>query len=362
MVVRIGLVLEQALGHVAYGMGIKQALAQRSDIECEWLEIPFELGDFKRLSKVGENWTFRGSVRARNAIAKAHRRRPLDALFIHTQTVGLFAGSYMRKVPTLMSLDATPMNYDQLANWYGDRVHSATIERLKLQAHRMVMKHAQQFTVWSQWAKNSLVADYLVDPRKITILHPGTNLANFPDPEQRGPRRPGPFRLLFVGGDFKRKGGDLLLDVYRTHLRDSCELHLVTGAELPAEPGVHVYRGVKPHSEQLLRLYADADAFVLPTRGDCLAVVLGEAMASGLPIITTRVGAHAEAVEEGKSGFVLDVDDARGLSERLKQLSRDPEGARSMGRHSREIGEERFNMSRNANRIADMLIELARRP
>src|SRR5688572_386890 len=319
MAVRIGFLLEQALGHVAYGMGIKQALAYRTDIDCEWLEIPFEVGDFKHLSKVGQNWTFRGSVRARQAIAKAHRSRPLDALFIHTQTIGLFAGSYMRKIPTLLSLDATPLNYDELANWYGDKVHRASIERLKLQAHRRVMRNASWFTVWSQWAKNSLTADYLVDPAKITILHPGTNLSNFPGPEQRGPRKPGPLRLLFVGGDFKRKGGDLLLDVYRNQLRESCELHLVTGAEIAPEHGVYVYRGVKPHSEQLLALYADADAFVLPTRADCLAVVLGEAMASGLPIITTRVGAHAEAVEDKHSGFLLDVDDARGLADCIQQ-------------------------------------------
>lgn len=361
MPVRIGFALEQALGHVAYGMSIKHALSARTDIECEWLEIPFDLGDFKRLSKVGSNWTFRGSWRARRAIGEAHRRRPLDALFIHTQTISLFSGSYMRKIPTLLSLDATPINYDELAGWYGDRVHVAPIERAKLEAHRAVMRNARWFTVWSQWAKDSLVKDYLVDPARITILHPGTTLSNFPFPDQGSTRKPGPLRLLFVGGDFRRKGGDLLLDVFRQNFKGRCELHLVTGGDVEPEEGVFVYKGVKPHSEQLLKLYADADVFVLPTRGDCLAVVLGEAMASGLPIITTRVGAHAEAVEDGKSGFVLDVDDAMGLKDRIDRLASDPEAARRMGQRSREIGEERFDMQRNANRIADLLVELANR-
>lgn len=362
MTLRIGFALEQALGHVAYGMSIKRALADRTDIECEWLEIPYELGRFRWLSKVGNNWTIRGSARARTAIAKAHKRKPFDALFVHTQTISLFLRSYMRRIPTLLSLDATPINYDELAGLYGDAVHAAPIERAKLEAHRAVMRNAKSFTVWSEWAKGSLVRDYRVPADHITVLHPGTTLSNFPDPDSRGPRKPGPLRLLFVGGDFKRKGGDLLLDVFKNRLRESCELHLVTGADVPTGNGVYVYKGVKPHSPQLLQLYADADVFVLPTRADCLAVVLGEAMASSLPIITTRVGAHAEAVDDSQSGYVLDVDDAAGLADRIERLAKDPALAARMGRRSREIGEARFDMDKNANRIADLLIEIARRP
>src|SRR5690606_9003297 len=122
-----------------------------------------------------------------------------------------------------------------------------------------------------------------------------------------------------------------------------------------------VHRGLRPHSPELLRLYREADVFVLPTRADCLAVVLGEAMASELPIITTRVGAHAEAVEDGESGFLLDKDDAEGLRERIERLVYEPELVRRMGRRSREIGEARFDMQKNAHRIADLLVRLAGR-
>jgi glycosyltransferase involved in cell wall biosynthesis len=167
-------------------------------------------------------------------------------------------------------------------------------------------------------------------------------------------------RILFVGGDFERKGGNLLLDTYRKYLASSCELHLVTSGEVRDGHGVHVYRGVKPHSDALLRLYADADVFVLPTRGDCLAVVLGEAMASGLPIITTRVGAHAEAVADGESGFLIDQDDGAALRDRIERLSNDPGLCRRMGQRSREVGEARFDMHKNANQIADLLVGLHR--
>lgn len=357
----IGFVLEQSLGHVAYGMSLKRALADRRDFEPVWIEVPFEPGSFGKLPWVGRNWTLRGSCRAWAALRRACAERPFDALFVNTQTIGLFSGGFMKRIPTLLSLDATPRNYDELAPWYGDRVHPAPVERAKLWAHRSVMRHVRWFTTWSEWAKRSLVADYGVDAQRVTVLPPGTMLSNYPAPGTKGPRREGPLRLLFVGGDFKRKGGDLLVDVVRRHFRGRVELHLVTAAELPPEEGIFVHRGLRPHSPELLRLYREADVFVLPTRADCLAVVLGEAMASELPIITTRVGAHAEAVEDGESGFLLDKDDAEGLRERIERLVYEPELVRRMGRRSREIGEARFDMQKNAHRIADLLVRLAGR-
>src|SRR5262245_43171631 len=111
---RIGFVIEQAMGHVSYGMGLRMALAERDDIDPEWIEVPFEPGNLGKVPLLGRNWTLRGSMRAARAIVEANRRRPLDALFLHTQTISLFSGPLMARIPTLLSLDATPLNYDEL--------------------------------------------------------------------------------------------------------------------------------------------------------------------------------------------------------------------------------------------------------
>jgi glycosyltransferase involved in cell wall biosynthesis len=359
---RIGFVLEQGLGHVAYGMSLRRALADRADMECVWLEVSFVKNGLGRVPLLGDSYALRGNVRARRAIGVAHREQPLDALFVHTSMIALLSGDYLSRIPTLLSLDATPLNYDELATWYDHKISHPLVEHAKLLVHRALMRRARQITTWSEWAKESLVRDYGVAAPSVTVVPPGTTIANFPERDARSPRREGPMRVLFVGGDFRRKGGDLLLSVCREHLRSKVELHLVTGAEVQPEENVFVHRGVKPHSPELLKLYAEADVFALPTRGDCLAVVLGEAMAAGLPIVTTRVGAHAEAVEDGESGFVLNVDDADGLRDRLDQLAGNPSLRARMGERSRRLGEERFDMNKNANRIADILLELSRQP
>jgi glycosyltransferase involved in cell wall biosynthesis len=357
---RFGFVMEQTLGHVAYGMGLRDALADRDDFEARWIDVPYQPEREPLLPVVGKNWTLRGSLRAARALRAELRRAPLDALFVHTQTIALFLGPFMRKIPTLFSTDATPANYDTLAGHYGDRVHAAPIERAKLAAHRAIVRRARRYTAWSEWAKSSLVSDYGADPKLVTVIHPGTVITRFPDPRERAPRRAGPLRVLFVGGDFKRKGGDVLLEA-RRRMRLPAELHLVTGADVPEESGVFVYRGVKPLSPELLRLYGDADVFALPTRGDCLAVVLGEAMAASLPIVTTPVGAHAEAVEDERSGYIVPKDDVAAVADRLDRLASDPELARRLGDRARAVGEERFDMKKNANRIADLLLETSAR-
>ena len=358
---RVGFVIEQALGHVAYGMGLKKALAARDDIEPIFLEVPYALGGFSRLPWAGKNWTVRESARAWKQVRASHRETAFDALFLHTQTVSLFAGGHMRRIPTLLSLDATPRGLDELGASYTHAVGSRRVENLKLLAHKTVMRNAAWFTTWSKWTKDSLVQDYGAAPDKVTVIHPGTVLTNYPPPSERRVRRDRPLQVLFVGGDFPRKGGDLLLDVFRRRLRGRIELHLVTATDVTPEEGVHVYHGLKPHSADLLARYRDADIFALPTRGDCLAVVLGEAMASCLPIITTKVGAHPEAVEDGESGYLLSVDDAEALADRLTRLADDRDLVFRMGMRSRQIGEERFDMQRNADHIAEILLRIADR-
>ena len=348
--------MEQTLGHVAYGLGLRRALAKRTDFESRWMDVPFIPEQLKRVPLIGRNWTIRGSIRAARALRAQTKQEPLDALFLHTQTIGLFSAPYISRIPTLMSVDATPINYDELAEFYGAKVHAAPFEKAKLLAHRAVMRRVKRFTTWSEWAKRSLVRDYGVPAEKVTVIHPGTAVSIFPKAHERPLRRPGPLRVLFVGGDFVRKGGDLLVAVARERLRNRVELNIVTTADVAPGNGVSVHRGMKPLSPELLALYADADVFVLPTRGDCLAMVLGEAMAASLPIITTRVGAHAEAVEDGGSGYLINVDDADALADRLSRMADSPELILKLGARSRTIGEQRFDMEKNANRIADILL------
>jgi glycosyltransferase involved in cell wall biosynthesis len=165
--------------------------------------------------------------------------------------------------------------------------------------------------------------------------------------------------ILFVGGDLARKGGDLLLDAFR-ELSGRARLLLVTPDDVAAPEGVEVVHGATPSSPALIDAYRRADVFCLPTRGDCTPVVLGEAMAAGLPAITTRIGSNAETVTDGVEGIIIDVDDAAELSTALGRLVADPGLRNRMGAAARAKAVERYDAEKNAFRILALLRSVAK--
>ncbi|HLF79275.1 MAG TPA: glycosyltransferase family 4 protein [Dehalococcoidia bacterium] len=317
------------------------------------MDVPFQApGRIYNLPPFSLNWSLRGSLLARNMLSPA-ATSSMDALFVHTLTVSLLASRAYERVPTVVSTDATPLNLDSVASAYSHRRQPEPVERFKLWLTRRVLQKAQGYVSWSQWAKDSLIRDYGVDGSKVEVITPGTDLELFG--WQKQPRAKGKARILFVGGDFERKGGDLLLRVFRERLNGKAELHLVTGADVTPQDGVFVHRGLTANSPPLLELFRTADIFALPTRADCLAVVLGEAMASSLPIVTTSVGAHPEAVQDGKTGFVVPPDDATALGDALVNLVENPSRSRQMGEAGRAAAEERFDARANAKRILHLM-------
>jgi len=160
---------------------------------------------------------------------------------------------------------------------------------------------------------------------------------------------------LFVGGDFVRKGGDLLLNVFKTRFRGRAELLLVTKADVPEEPGIRVFRNVEANSEALLDLYRSSDVFALPTRADCYSLVCLEALAAGMPIVATRVGGIPDVISEAETGYLIDVDDATSLTERLETLIADPAKRREMGAKARARAEERFDAAETARQLFEFV-------
>src|SRR5262249_42128654 len=152
----------------------------------------------------------RAGVRARRGIGRIHSREALDALFIHTQVPAVLSQRWMKRIPTVVSLDATPIQYDELGAHYSHSTGPAAIERVKYRANRSCLHRAVHVVTWSEWAKTGVVDGYGVAPDKVTVVPPGVTPALWkrPGPPVDGGR---PVRILFVGGDLARKGGDVLL-------------------------------------------------------------------------------------------------------------------------------------------------------
>src|SRR5579875_577650 len=186
--------------------------------------------------------------------------------------------------PLIVDLDWTFEQQEALAPLYFNRPgHRGARYILARFASEAVGRSATLFTPWSTWAADSLRRQGIHGER-IRVMPPGVDLQRWrPHPELRSNDH-GPLRLLFVGGDFCRKGGPMLLDVLRHHFLGRCELDVVTRESAAPSPGIRIHRA-EPNSPLLHDLYARAELFVMPTRAECFGIATIEAMASGLPVI-----------------------------------------------------------------------------
>jgi glycosyltransferase involved in cell wall biosynthesis len=229
--------------------------------------------------------------------------------------------------------------------------------------NRAVFGAAAALIAWSEWAAASLVQDYGVAPSRILVKAPGASRAYFSIGAQRlAERRAKPaVRLLFVGGDFVRKGGPELLEAFKlARLDGPAELHIVTRDAVAETPGVVVHRGLAPNSPALIALFRDADIFVLPSRGECLSLVLMEATAAGTAVISTGVGALREGAVDGKTAIVVDPGDVRSLRAAIERLV-DDEGLRArLGLAGHALAKLKFDAEENNRAIIDLLVSIAR--
>lgn len=138
------------------------------------------------------------------------------------------------------------------------------------------------------------------------------------------------FRLLLVGADFRRKGGDDLLPAFSA-IDGPAELIVVTKCEVPAIDRVWVVDDLGPNDDRLVELYRAADAFVLPSGSEAFVIAAIEASAVGLPVVATRTGGLFDVVVDGESGLLVDPGDIGQLTAALTRLAGDPHLRQRMG-------------------------------
>jgi glycosyltransferase involved in cell wall biosynthesis len=128
-------------------------------------------------------------------------------------------------------------------------------------------------------------------------------------------------------------------------------------ADLGIEKRVHLV-GFR---DDVPRILAGSDVFVLPTPSEGLSIAIMEAMAAALPVVTTTVGGNPELVEHGRTGYLVPVGDTAALADALRQLARDPVKRKAMGRAGRSRVTLEFRVDKMVDRYAEMYEDLLRK-
>jgi glycosyltransferase involved in cell wall biosynthesis len=357
--IRVAFLMEQHLGHRVYGENLRREIDRLGSIEATWVDVTYDCrpGPLARSPMTPE--ALRGPLCGRAQVLDGLRRSSPVVTLYNTQVPAVLAGRAALAGPYVLCTDITPRQYDRMAEHYGHAPDGAgLVGQVKHRLNRRVFKRAARVLPWSTWARDSLVAEYGVDPSRVEVVPPGVDLERWKSGRRQAADRP--LRVLFVGGDLHRKGGQALVDVVADLPPDTAELHLVTRTPYDAgDRNVHVHRGLQPNSPELIALYQRSDVFVLPSRGEAFGIAAVEASATGLPVIGARTGGLADVVDHGTTGFLVAAGDQTELGRRIRSLSESVELRERFGRAARARAEERFDAAANAARIAGVLLEVA---
>ena len=173
----------------------------------------------------------------------------------------------------------------------------------------------------SHWAANDASNFHGADPAKTMVIPFGSNCSSpyRSETEVRdafASKPPEPFKLLFVGIDWMRKGGPQTVEIHQELRRRGVNAQLtIVGCNPftgPVPEGIvclgRLHKANKEDAAKLEACFRDAHVFIMPTRAECFGVVYAEAAAHALPSIGTRVGGVADAVVEGQTGWIFDLN------------------------------------------------------
>jgi len=272
---------------------------------------------------------FKAKNRLKNAVFRKHFQYDRDPLILRRYaravesrlndlkpdvifSPGTIPIAYLQtKIPIIFWTDAT---FDGMVDFYPEFTNLSD-DTLR-NGHRMeqaALSSCRLAIYASEWAAKSAIENYEVDEKRIKVIPFGANIERAPPVNELqqllAGRSDGVFKLLFVGVDWKRKGGDKAFTV-ASMLNErglATELHVV-GCDPPSSLPNFVKRHgflskkIPQENDRLMDLYKRSNFFILPSEAECMGIVIAEASACGLPSVTTNIGGVTSAVREEKNG------------------------------------------------------------
>lgn len=315
-------------------------------IKWETSETPEKL-HFYKIPAITFNSFFRDLSFALSSFVKLKNQRNFDIIQSHDKT--LFQDIYragdgchiewlrqrLRRLSLLSKISIILNPYHLLI---------LTLERLIFKGHKF-----KKIIAISEFVKRNIIEHYNVDESDIEVIYNGVDLERF-HPDNRKKYRDeirmlysissDDFVVLFVGSGFERKGVKYLLKAAELVSEPITVLVVGKGSEKEMKKYIKRQRVIfcGPQRE-IHKYYAASDIFIFPTIYEPFGNVHLEALASGLPVITTKLSGASEIIKDGIQGFIVDKpEDIEIIAQKIRFLM-DKNENRKMGLEARKLAE-----------------------
>lgn len=277
---------------------------------------------------------------------QAARGQSVDAIFQYGSTftpTGDGLAPYFLYMDSCMRIAAESSH-----SWAGALTASevaAVIDR-----EQQAYERAATVFTFSEAVRQAFIRQVGLPPERVVTMYAGPNLDLSRIPGRSRISRPtGAPTVLFIGREFERKGGDLLLRAFakvRARIPQARLVVIGPRALTLQEPGVanlgFLRKDDPDEWARLIEAYRSADVFCFPTRYEPFGIVILEAMLFGLPCVATRTGAIPEMVQDGETGYLVPTDDVEALTASLLLLLGDRDRAIRFGDAARKRADSDF--------------------
>lgn len=272
---------------------------------------------------------------------------------IHGHGQELFMPSILKKIGLLRSI---PM----VLTYHGSAIPGPPLRRypwdsLSWRFSYHAMRYSDLITVPSRWAQDKLKSIKSLSKKRIDVIHNGVDERYFkPKTKTQGleiskdDEKEGRFKtIIFVGNLLVSKGIETLVKSLKEVVGKYPNTRMLVigdGRDKYYLRDIALSEGILDHMifkgrvsrEDVLGYYMESDLMFFPSENENLPMVVLEAMACGLPVVTSNVGGISEEVVDGKTGFIIDSNDVEGFSEAIVTLLDNPKLLEDMGRAGRD--------------------------
>jgi glycosyltransferase involved in cell wall biosynthesis len=296
----------------------------------------------------------------------------IDIVHVHLTSIGFIVSILNRKLRGKMVYTC------HLGEWELSDRKLSLFEQVHLFLDPYLMRRVNRVIALNDSARERFVSKSRIDANKIVVVHNGVDtdfFRSYTETEESTRKKyglEGRLSVLFVGRMARIKGVEHLVKAanilvnefgYRSVLFMLVGPFTFEATEKPINKeemldyiehhqlGNNIVLTGSLPLEEVRALYSASDIFVLPSLAEGDPLVTLEAMASGKPVIGTKVGGIPHHIRDGWNGFLIDPANEQQLADKIKYLIDNPEERKSMGANSRKYAEDEFDWKKVAERL-----------
>lgn len=303
-------------------------------------------------------WSGRGNRILESRLAKLLRKADAQGPFLQ---VGTLVDIPKALGPHYVFTDMTITQAHGAGQFSISQLDSGAIEQA-IHVQRRVLERAAHVFVFSNWARDAVLRDFEVPPERISTVYAGANVSFSGCTRSSEPRQ----EVLFVGIDWQRKGGPLLLDAFALvrQALPGAILRIIGCTPEVTQPGVLVEgflsRRNPKHLQRLKDCYLNASCFCLPSLFDPFPIAILEASAAGLPTVAIDNGSRRETIIDGVTGYLVPEATPERIAEALVRLLSQTRRAAEMGAAARTHCERHFTWDAVVGKLAQVIFDSKR--